>query len=113
MDIKELIEKIKPTQDDIIKWRMRYVPFCLHLIFIASELENKGMVMRDDLVKEFNISSARATQILSDFVSLGFLVPSEKSWYSYYKGVKNNDEFVIKKYVPIAIQMLKTKGVIE
>lgn len=104
---------IKIDNDMIIRGKLKYISFAKSLIFLADELKN-SFVYAKDLSKFLRVTEIRARQILGEFEKLGLIYKKvQSSLVVEWHGVKNDNELVLEKYIPLAIETLKKAGMWE
>jgi len=102
--------QIKVDVHSIIRGKLKYISFAKTLVFLADELRN-GFVYIKDLASFLQVTDNRAGQILREFEKLGLVYRRVRSslvveWH----GVKNGNKLVLEEYVPLAIETLKKAG---
>ncbi|RLE49902.1 MAG: hypothetical protein DRJ31_03120 [Candidatus Methanomethylicota archaeon] len=96
--MSDLLEKIRGTNDEKIKRRIRHKTFAKTVIFLVENFERGNPVHARDLADFLGVDVGYAWRILRQFVSLGLIdmrrLGSLTEWVPLY----NNNELLIKKW---------------
>ncbi len=108
----ELLQSIKPSNEEVIERRIHHIPFAKIVIWLCLESRKKFVFDKKELRKFTGLTNSRVQEILNDFISAGLIQKgfgsSGKTYYTFIKE-KISGDMIIRKYFNVALKTLGKK----
>jgi hypothetical protein len=111
---EEILDKIRPSEEEVIKNKLRSIKYCVVLVWVTINLRNFGVVHAPELAMYMRMETANAIKVLRMLENLRMLKSKNIGNIIEFTPVyeENDKKMVIENYFDYATERLNAFGVL-